>query len=64
MEYIQKNFPLKHVFYGPFTSKEEVDKAEFAPLYQDFDVVPVIVTGEGKNPDGHLHDVCSQKAGP
>lgn len=54
MAYIQDNSPRKHVFWGPFRTREEVDAFAFPPLLEDFDTFPVIVTGEGKNPDGQL----------
>lgn len=63
MDYIKANSPLKHVFWGPFQSKEDVDNAQLPALYQDFDVVPVIVTGEGKRPDAHLLMYALKKLG-
>lgn len=63
MDYIKANSPLKHIFCGPFASKEDVDQAQLAPLHQDFDVVPVIVTGEGKNPDAHVLMYTLKKLG-
>lgn len=63
LDYIRKNSPLKHTVYGPFTCKEDVDKAELAPLDRDYDVVPVIVTGEGRTPDGHVMMYVLKKLG-
>lgn len=63
LEYIKRHSPLKHVFYGPFDSKEDVDAAELAPIHRDFDTVPVIVTGTGKSPDGHLMMYILKKLG-
>ena len=54
MEYIKKNSPLKHVFWGPFTSREQVDAFDFGEVFCDYDVVPVIVTGEGTTTDSKL----------
>lgn len=63
MEYIKANSPLRHVFLGPFRSREEVDAAELPALYQDFGVVPVIITGEGKTPDSRLLMYVLKKLG-
>lgn len=49
--FIQKSSPLKHVLVGPFTTRRQVDDAELPALDQDFDTVPIIVTGEGTSPD-------------
>ena len=53
-ENIQKDSPLKHIPVGPFTSREEVDAAQLPALDQDFDVVPVIITGQGNQTDMKL----------
>lgn len=50
-DYIKAHSDLKHRFFGPFHAKEEVDKADFGELYEEFDTVPVILTGEGQSPD-------------
>ncbi|NCE65131.1 pyrimidine reductase [Pseudoflavonifractor sp. 524-17] len=63
MDYIKAHSPLKHVFCGPFRTKEDVDQAGLAPLDRDFDTVPVIVTGEGKSPDGRLMMYVLKKLG-
>lgn len=54
LDYLQKNSPLKHVVWGPFRTREEVDAFSFGSLSQDYDVFPVIVTGEGNRPDSGL----------
>lgn len=63
MAYIKANSPLKHIFWGPFTSKEQIDAFDFGALYQDFDVFPVIVTGEGNRPDSALLLYALRKLG-
>ena len=62
-DYIVKNSPHKHIVYGPFKTKEDVDKAEFGELYSDFDVYPIIVTGEGDRPDTPLMMYVMKKMG-
>lgn len=54
MAYIKANSKLKHVFFGPFHTREEVDAAALGGLDRDFDTVPVIVTGEGASPDSQM----------
>ncbi len=54
MAHLQKNSSRKHLYWGPFQTREEVDAFNFGPLYQDFDVFPVIVTGEGSQPNTPL----------
>ena len=63
MEYIKAHSPLKHVFWGPFTSREQVDAFDFGPLYRDFDTFPVIVTGEGNRPDSGMLMYVLRKLG-
>ena len=53
-EHIQKNSTLKHVVLGPFRSKAEVDAAQLPDRFADYDVFPVIVTGEAVQPDMEL----------
>ena len=63
LDYIQKHSPLKHVICGPFSSRDEVDQADLPRLDRDFDVVPVLVTGTGKEPDGRLMLYMLRKMG-
>lgn len=63
MAYMEQNSPLKHVCWGPFRTKEDVDAFSFPPLMEDFDTFPVIVTGEGKHPDGRILMYALRKLG-
>ena len=45
---------LKHCLVGPFTSRDQVDAAQLPAMDRDFDLVPVIVTGQGAEPDTEL----------
>lgn len=63
MHYIRENSPKKHIFYGPFTSREEVDAAVFDPVFEKYDEIPVIVTGEGTTPDTALFMYVLRKMG-
>jgi riboflavin biosynthesis pyrimidine reductase len=49
--HLEKTSGRKHVLVGPFTSREQIDAAALPDLARDFDVFPVLVTGESKNPD-------------
>ncbi len=62
-ENIQKNSPLKHCLVGPFTDRAQVDAAELPALDRDFDVVPVIVTGQDAMPDTELMLYVLRKLG-
>jgi riboflavin biosynthesis pyrimidine reductase len=53
-KYIEANSPLKHTYIGPFNSMDEVDASSFDNLDKDYDIVPVIVTGENNNPDSNV----------
>ena len=53
-DWIREHSPKKHVFYGPFKDRAEVDAAVFSSLQRDYDEIPVIVTGEGMMPDTAL----------
>ena len=57
-EYIRENCPKKTKLLGAFQTKEDADAAQMLPsladLYADFDEYPVIVTGEGAEPDTKL----------
>lgn len=63
LDYIQKNSPLKHVICGPFSNQAEVDRTELPHLDQEFDTIPVLVTGTGKEPDGRLMLYMLKKMG-
>ena len=62
-EYIQKNCDKKILFLGAFKTKEEIDAADFPEVFADFDVYPVLVTGEGANPDTPLMLYALRKMG-
>lgn len=53
-ENIQRDSHLKHCLVGPFTSRDQVDAAQLPAMDRDFDLVPVIVTGQGAEPDTEL----------
>lgn len=53
-EYIRKNSPLRHEAAGPFHAGEQADAAGLPALDREFDLVPVIVTGEENRPDMKL----------
>lgn len=62
-EFIRENSPLKHRLVGPFSNRQEVDAWKFETLYKDFDVFPVIVTGQGRTPDTGLLMYALRKMG-
>ena len=62
-DYILKNSPLKHIVYGPFKTKEDVDTCAFDELYKDFDVYPIVVTGANSRPDNKLSMYAFRKMG-
>lgn len=62
-ETIQKNSPLKHRLAGAFTDRRQVDAAELPALDSDFDIVPVIVTGQDAVPDMELMLYVLRKMG-
>ena len=62
-EYIQQHATKKTAFLGAFKTKEEVDAASFPEVYADFDTFPVLVTGEGANPDTKLMLYALRKMG-
>ena len=53
-KHLKANSPLKHTLYGPITTREEADTCVLPALDREYDVFPVLVTGEGKEPDMHL----------
>ena len=53
-ENIQRDSHLKHCLVGPFTSRDQVDAAQLPAMDRDFDLVPVIITGQGAEPDTEL----------
>ena len=53
-ENIQRDSHLKQCLVGPFTSRDQVDAAQLPAMDRDFDLVPVIVTGQGAEPDTEL----------
>ena len=61
--YIDEHSPLKHIVYGPFQTKADVDAFEFPELYTDFETFPVIVTGERNRPDTALYMYVLRKMG-
>lgn len=61
--YLKEHSPLRHRVYGPFTSKAEVDAFRFPPIHQEYDVVPLIVTGEEALPDTELLMYVLKKLG-
>lgn len=62
-KYILENSPLKHVVYGPFNSMEDVDNWEVPELYCDYDVKPIIITGEGSMPNTEVFLYVLRKLG-
>ena len=62
-EYIKENADKKIAFLGAFKSKEEVDAAEFPEIFADFDTYPVLVTGEGGEPDTKVMLYALKKMG-
>lgn len=62
-EHIQEHCDKKICFLGAFKTKEEVDAAEFPEIFSDFDVYPVLVTGEEANPDTPLMLYALRKMG-
>ena len=62
-EYIKEHATKKTAFLGAFKTKEDVDAANFPEIFADFDTFPVLVTGEGKNPDTPLMLYALRKMG-
>lgn len=62
-ENIRAHSPLKHVYYGPFNSREELDAWTAPELYTDYDVIPVIITGDSNGPDSPLFLYALRKLG-
>lgn len=61
--YIKEKSPLKHVFVGPFKTREDVDAYQFDSLDKDYRTVPVIITGEGSMPDSDIFLYVLRKLG-
>ncbi len=62
-DYIKDHCDKKTAFLGAFTSREEIDAAEFPELFADFDTYPILVTGEGGEPDTKLMLYALKKMG-
>jgi len=62
-DYIKKNSPCKHIVYGPFKTKADVDRFRFPDMYQKYDEIPLIVTGSGTKPNTKLFYYILRKMG-
>lgn len=63
-EYIKDHCGDKKIAYlGAYKTKEEIDAASFPEVFSDFDVYPVLVTGEDANPDTPLMLYALRKMG-
>lgn len=62
LENIKQYSKLKHK-YMLFKSKEDIDNYDFKELYSDFEIFPVIVTGEDDKPDTELMMYALRKWG-
>ena len=63
LAYIREHTDKKLVCLGSFRTRDEVDAADFPALMTDFDVYPILVTGEGSTPDTPLMLYALRKMG-